>query len=94
MAAVREKCQDARRAALYADPQWLEHRERGAGLGLQTGQVNTFPKPAGFWMLPNGLLILVPVQLHKHIQQSVGTSPLSGREPADQSPIGCERIVP
>ncbi len=40
---------EARRAALYADPDWLSYRDRGAELGFQTEQQNTLLRPAPFW---------------------------------------------
>lgn len=40
---------EARRAALYHDPDWLDYRNRGADLGYQTSQTNTLLKPASFW---------------------------------------------
>lgn len=40
---------EARRAALYDDPDWLTYRTRGAELGYQTEQNNTLLRPASFW---------------------------------------------
>lgn len=44
-AADRER----RRAALYADKDWLSYRRNSAQNGYQTEQVNTLLKPAWFW---------------------------------------------
>ncbi|KJZ22683.1 NIPSNAP family protein [Tritonibacter mobilis] len=43
----------ARRAALYDDPDWFEYRTRGAGLGYQTEQRNTLLRPAALWTPPH-----------------------------------------
>lgn len=44
---------EARRAALYGDPDWLTYRTRGADLGYQTEQQNTLLRPAPFWVPPH-----------------------------------------
>lgn len=43
---------EARRAALYRDPDWRDYRARGAELGYQIAQENTLLIPAPFWMSP------------------------------------------
>ncbi|MCW5722224.1 MAG: NIPSNAP family protein [Devosia sp.] len=40
---------EARRAALYADPEWRSYRDKGAELGYQIEQTNTLLRPASFW---------------------------------------------
>lgn len=44
-AADRER----KRAALYADENWLAYRRWGAGAGYQTEQTNMLLRPASFW---------------------------------------------
>ncbi|SIS93972.1 NIPSNAP family protein [Phaeovulum vinaykumarii] len=40
---------DARRTALYGDPDWLAYRDRGAEFGYQIEQHNTLLRPTSFW---------------------------------------------
>ena len=41
---------EARRTALYGDPDWHNYREKGADLGYQTEQHNTLLRPIPFWI--------------------------------------------
>jgi hypothetical protein len=40
---------EQRRAALYADDEWLSYRRTSAEAGYQTEQTNMLLKPAPFW---------------------------------------------